>query len=467
MGETTAVVTGSSYGGLVDRLRKSFGDGSGRTLEWRRARLNEMAVLLREGEKELAAALAADLGKPALESWVTDISFVLNEISMMEKALPGWMKPRRVSLPLVQRPGRGYIVPQPLGVALVIAPWNYPVQLLLLPMASALAAGNAVVGKPSEITPRTSEVLGRLSARYLDQDAASMVEGGPEETTALLEERFDHIFYTGNGRVGRIVMAAAAKHLTPVTLELGGKSPAIVAADADIEVAARRITWAKFLNAGQTCVAPDYVLVERSVEERLCQALAASVRAMYGTDPALSADYGRIVSDRHFQRLSGLLERAGGRVVVGGRSQAATRYIEPTVVAGLDEESSLMEEEIFGPLLPVLAVDSVDEAVEVVNRRDKPLALYVFSQSREVSHRVLVATSSGGACVNHALMHLAVPELPFGGVGESGMGAYHGRRGFETFSHMRSVLERPTRPDPSIAYPPYGRLKARLLRRLM
>jgi aldehyde dehydrogenase (NAD+) len=350
-------------------------------------------------------------------------------------------------------------------VALVIAPWNYPVQLLLAPAAAALAAGNSVVLKPSEVSAHTADALAELVPRYLDERVVALVTGGVDETTALLAERFDHIFYTGNGRVGRIVMAAAAQHLTPVTLELGGKSPAIVAADANVEVAARRIAWAKFLNAGQTCVAPDYVLVDRAVEGRLLAGLRGALSRFYGPDPRLSDDYGRIVNEAHFARLTGLLDAGGyAEVVVGGDRDRATRYLAPTVLSGVDPGAPVMGEEIFGPILPVLPVDDVDEAIAFVNDRDKPLALYAFG-GRAATDRVLERTSAGSVCLNHAVLQVAVPELPFGGVGASGMGAYHGSAGFERFSHLKPVLTKPIRPDPPALYPPYTRLKRWFIRR--
>lgn len=451
----------------VGRLRETYRSGLTRPLEWRVEQLRAMRRLLRDGEGELTAALRADLGKPALEAWMTELSFVSNEIDFMIRHLPAWARPERVRLPLVHRPGRARVEREPLGVALVIAPWNYPVHLLLLPMAAAISAGNCVVGKPSEVTPEISAAVARLVPRYLDQRAVAVVEGGVEQTQDLLGERFDHIFYTGNGRVGRVVMEAAARHLTPVTLELGGRSPTIVAADADIDVAARRIAWGKFVNAGQTCVAPDHVLVERGAEQPLLDALAGAVRRMYGADPRTSADYGRMVSDRHFERVEHLLRTSGGRVVVGGHTDRETRYVAPTVLAGVAPDAPVLQEEIFGPLLPVLPVDSVQEATEVVGAGPKPLALYVFTESEDTARQVLGATSSGGACVNQVLQHLGVPGLPFGGVGDSGSGAYHGRYGFETFSHRKAVMSKPSRPDVKLQYPPYSRLSERLIRRVL
>jgi aldehyde dehydrogenase (NAD+) len=351
---------------------------------------------------------------------------------------------------------------------LIIGPWNYPVQLVLAPLVGALAAGNAAVLKPSEVAAHTSRALARLIPRYLDGDAIAVIEGGVPETTALLDERWDHIFYTGNGTVGRVVMAAAAKHLTPVTLELGGKSPTIVDRSANLDVAARRIVWGKYINAGQTCVAPDYVLVDRRVEGPLSARMRDAVRQFYGDDPQASNDYGRIINDRHFARLARLIDDEGsGEVLYGGDRDEDDRYFSPTAVRNPELTSPIMQEEIFGPILPVIAVDDTASAIEFVNSREKPLALYVFAEETEVANRVIASTSSGGACVNATIFHLAVPGLPFGGVGASGMGAYHGRATFETFSHAKSVLTKPTGIDPSIAYPPYRGIKAKLLRRLL
>ena len=348
---------------------------------------------------------------------------------------------------------------------LVIAPWNYPVQLALAPMVGAIAAGNAVVLKPSEVAAATSGALAQLIPEYLDHDAIAVVEGAVSETKALLDERFDHIFYTGNGRVGRVVMEAASRHLTPVTLELGGKSPAIVDGSANLEVAARRIAWGKFLNAGQTCIAPDYVLVSRDAHDRLIELIRRAVFDFYGNDPKASPDYARIINDNHFKRLVQLLD--SGTAVVGGESDPATRYLAPTVLRDVAADAPVMQEEIFGPVLPVVPVDDADEAIAFVNAHDKPLALYVFAGDKAVANRVVERTSSGGACVNATLYHVAVPNLPFGGVGESGVGAYHGKASFDVFSHWKPVLKKSTRPDPDLAYPPYTDKKERLVRRFL
>jgi len=453
---------------IVEQLRDGFRAGVLRDTEQRRDQLRALRALLTEQEDRLVDALVADLGKPRIEAFTTEISFTLNEIDHTLKHLDAWTKPSKVKVPLTFKPGRARLVPQPLGTVCIIAPWNYPVQLLFAPLIPALAAGNTAVIKPSEVTPAVSAVVDELVPRYFDASTVAVVTGAVEETTALLAERFDHIFYTGNGKVGRVVMRAAAEHLTPVTLELGGKSPAIVAADADIEVTARRIAWAKFLNAGQTCVAPDYVLVEDVVEDEFVDALTDAITAMYGSDPYRSPDYARIVNQRHHDRLVHLLDAGGYEATaLGGTGDRVERYLAPTVLTGVKPDAAVMEDEIFGPILPVIGVGDVDEAIRFVNDRDKPLALYAFSASDAVLEHVVANTSAGGMTLNHAVVHLAVPDLPFGGVGASGMGAYHGKPGFDTFTHHKAVLDKPTRPDPALLYPPYTTTKQRIIRKLL
>ena len=451
---------------VAKRVHAGFESGRTRPFEWRVSQLRRLGALLVERETELLDALAADLGKPAIEGYVTEVAFTRAEIDFALANLDTWVKPEKVTVPLTQQPAKAQIVREPLGSVLVIGPWNYPLQLVLAPLVAAIAAGNAAVIKPSELAPASSHVLARLIPEYLDPECIAVVEGGIPETTALLAERWDHIFYTGNGTVGRVVMEAAAKHLTPVTLELGGKSPAIVDRHANLGVAAKRIAWGKFINTGQTCVAPDYVLVDRTVEQPFLDLLASTVRAFYGDDPRSNPDYGRIINDRHFARLRGLLD-TGGTIVVGGDTDATDRYVAPTVLTDVDTGAAIMEEEIFGPLLPVIPVDDVDDAIDFVNAREKPLALYVFSEAETVAERVIEETSAGGVAVNATVLHLAVPGLPFGGVGASGTGAYHGRAGFETFSHRKSVLNRPTRLDVPVMYPPYKGWKQKLLHRLL
>ncbi|MGI9591334.1 MAG: aldehyde dehydrogenase family protein [Myxococcota bacterium] len=449
--------------GLVAGLRDAFDRGLTRPLDWREAQLRGLERLIAERGDELLAALQADLAKPAVEAWAADIGVVRMEAAQARKKLQRWTRPEKVGL--LPIPGRMRIIREPLGVVLIIAPWNYPVQLLLTPLIGAIAAGNAAMLKPSEVTAHTSDVLAKRVPEYLDPEAICLIEGGVEETSALLAERWDHIFYTGNGSVARIVMEAAAKHLTPVTMELGGKSPCIVDGDVDVEIAARRIAWGKWLNAGQTCVAPDYVLVKREREDELVEALARCVKEFYGDDPQQTEDYARIVNERHRQRVARLLK--DGKPAFGGETDENDRYVAPTVLRDVSPDSNVMQEEIFGPVLPVLPIDSIDEAVAFVNERDKPLALYLFTGDREVEEDVLARTSSGGVCVNGTILHLASPELPFGGVGPSGMGTYHGRFSFETFSHKKSVLSRGLRFDPKLMYPPYSNLKTRLLKKFL
>ena len=448
---------------LVANLRARFDSGLTRPLAWRLEQLKRLEAMLRDNQAALSAALTADLRKPEIEGFLMDIGGVATEIAAMRKQLKSWMKPQRVTTPLAIQPAKSFVVREPLGVVLIIAPWNYPIQLAIAPLAAAIAAGNVAVVKPSEMTPHTSGALAKLIARTFEPDVVACIEGGVQETTALLAERFDHIFYTGNGRVGRVVMAAAAKHLTPVTLELGGKSPCIVDAECDLEVTARRIAWGKFVNCGQTCVAPDYVLVHQSREEELIELLAKNIREFYGDDPKRSPDLARIVSDQHVDRLAKLLE--SGTAAVGGQVDRADRYVAPTILQNVSPDSPVMQDEIFGPILPILPFVNIDEAIRFVNEREKPLALYVFTNRQEVEDAVLSRTSAGGVSVNTVVWHVGNSHLPFGGVGESGMGAYHGRYGFETFSHHKSVLKKSTKVDPKMAYPPYTGIKKALIKR--
>ncbi|MET7288916.1 aldehyde dehydrogenase family protein [Streptomyces sp. NPDC005573] len=429
-------------GDVVARLRSTFRTGRTKPVAWRTDQLRRLRAMLTENGDELAAALRADLGKSATEAYRTEIDFTVREIDHTLEHLEEWLRPESAPVPAhLGADATAWTQYDPLGVVLVIAPWNYPAQLLLAPLVGALAAGNAVVAKPSELAPATSAALARLIPAHLDTDAVAVVEGGIPETTALLAERFDHIFYTGNGTVGRVVMRAAAEHLTPVTLELGGKSPVFVDRGTDLDVVADRLARGKFLNAGQTCVAPDYVLTDPETAVALEAALVRVVEGLYGDDPAASPEYGRIVNERHFDRLSGLL--GSGRVAVGGGSDRADKYIAPTVLADVDPDAPVMREEIFGPILPIVTVPDLDAAIGFINDRDKPLALYVFSESDDTRDRIAAETSSGGLGHGLPLAHLTVSDLPFGGVGESGMGSYHGRYSMDTFSHRKAVLAKP------------------------
>ena len=449
---------------LVARLRGAFDSQRTRPLAWRRVQLLALRRLLVERETELADALQQDLGKHPTESHTTELGFTRNEIDFTLKHLAKWSRSAKVRVPLTLQPASARVTPQPLGVMLILSPWNYPVQLLLAPLCGALAAGNCVLLKPSELAPATSAALARWLPEYLDPDAVAVVEGGKDVTTALLRERFDHIFFTGGAAVAKIVMAAAAHHLTPVTLELGGKCPAIVS-DGDLRAIARRLAFGKFLNAGQTCVAPDYLLVTRPNVEPLLRHLREVLVEFYGTDVADSRDYGRIINEAHFDRLTGYLD--GADVVIGGGSDRARLTIEPTVVMAPPPTSPLMSEEIFGPILPIIPIDDVDAALCYIREHPAPLAAYVFTERADVRNAVESRVQAGAIGINICAAHLAVPGLPFGGVGASGMGAYHGKHSFDTFSQLRPVFSKSTRLDTlRVAYPPYSAAKSALLRRL-
>ena len=450
---------------VVATARTAFESGKTRPLAWRKAQLSSMIKMLQDNADEFSAALKQDLGRGPEEAWLYDIGFSITEIELIIKNLKKWTEPRKVSTPLVSLPGSSHRIPQPLGVVLVIAPWNYPIQLLLIPVAGAIAAGNAVVMKPSEVSSATSALLGKLVPQYFDKDAIAIVEGAVPETTQLLAEKFDHIFYTGNGTVGRVVMRAAAENLTPVTLELGGKSPTIVDKSANLAIAGRRIAWAKYVNAGQTCVAPDYVLAHADIADKLVDEIRKSVKDFYGADPQSSGDFARISSPRHFSRLKAML--TSGKVAIGGETDEQQRYIAPTVLVDVTASDSVMQEEIFGPILPMLTVGSIDEAINFVNARPHPLALYVFAEDQKVNDKVVASTTSGGVTVNGTIFHMTGPFLPFGGVGESGMGAYHGRAGVDTFQHLKPVLRRSTRVDAPLAYPPYTKRKFAILKKFI
>ncbi len=467
---TTAVLPekaeGSATWSELRVLRDSYESGLTRPLDYRHKQLDGLARFLSDRERDIERALHQDMGRPAFEVYPSEIALIVAELALVRKKLGSWSKPERVPTALACQPGRSYIYREPLGVVLIIGPWNYPLQLLLLPLVGAIAAGNCAVLKPSELAPATGDLIAKALPEYLDGASVRVVRGGPEETAALLAERFDYIFFTGGETVGRIVMQAAAKHLTPITLELGGKSPCIVDKHTDLDVAARRIVWGKFYNAGQTCVAPDYVLAHKEIEEPLLARMKETLEKFFGDDPHAGGDYGRIINARHHERLMKLLE-GSGEIVAGGTGIAAEKYIAPTILTNVPGDAPVMESEIFGPILPVLKVQDVDHAIALVNSRPKPLALYLFSDDRDVQAKVLARTTSGGVTVNHTLMHLVNHSLPFGGVGASGMGAYHGRATFLTFSHQKSVLLKRTWLDPWFFYPPYSEAKKKWVRRII
>ncbi|MDH4120236.1 MAG: aldehyde dehydrogenase family protein [Deltaproteobacteria bacterium] len=448
---------------LRDRLRKIFYSGQTRPLAWRRAQLQALLGMLEENEEAIQQALAERMAKPPFEAWLSETAMVAAHLRHTLAHLRRWMRPRRTGLPLLLWPGRGRVLPEPKGVVLILGPWNYPLQMTLGPLVDALAAGNCVVLKPSEKAPEVSRLLARLIPRYLDP-AVAVVEGGASTAQALLEHPWDHVFYTGGEAVARLVYAAAAQHLTPVTLELGGKNPALVLADAPLAITAQRIAWGRFLNAGQVCLSPDYVLVEQRVEQALLAELKTAVERLFGPDPAKSSDYGRMVDDGHFRRVAALM--SGGRPVTGGQTDPKTRYIAPTVLTRVNLKSPLMREEVFGPLLPVIPVKGLDQALEFVRERPKPLALYLFTRSRHARRRAALETSSGALVLNDTVVHIAGGELPFGGVGASGLGAYHGRAGFLEFSHQKPVLLRLFHPNLNFHHPPFRPWKEWILRRV-
>jgi len=465
MTEAATSITGTpDYSNLHAGLVAAFDSDRTRSLAWREEQLRALERMMAECEAEFMEALQEDLGKHPLESFTAEISMVASDAAYCRKHLGKWTRKRRVHTPIVGQPGKSWLQPEPLGVVLIIGAWNYPLQLTLAGAAAAIAAGNCAVIKPSELSPATSAAIARCVPEYLDDACIKVVEGGVPDTGALLELPFDHILYTGGGKVGRIVMAAAAKHLTPVTLELGGKSPCVVLPDADLETTAKRIAWGKFTNAGQTCIAPDYVLTDADTEKKLVPLLGRAIEAMFGENPEASDSYGRIVNDRHFERVSKLVD--SGDVAIGGETNAKTRYIAPTVITNVSPDSPVMQEEIFGPVLPVVRADDLDAAIRFIRAGDKPLAAYIFTSDRNAEARFLDKVSCGNACINDTMMFMAVDELPFGGVGASGMGAYSGEHGFRTFSHMKAVMRRGWWPDLDVRYAPYTDKKLNFLRRL-
>lgn len=433
-----------------------------RDLSWRKQQLLQIKKLVQENEQQCLDALQQDLGKPAVEAWITEVSYLTGDVDHMVKKLDKWSKKRRVSTPLVAQPGRSYIQPEPQGVVLIIGAWNYPLQLVLAPLIAAIAAGNCAILKPSELAPATSKLLATLIPQYLDQQAFSVVEGAVEETTELLTLNFDHIMYTGNGMVARIVMAAAAKHLTPVTLELGGKSPVYIDKSADINISAQRIAWGKWMNAGQTCIAPDYILTSANLVDELIAALKKQIFQMFSDDPQKSSNYGRIVNERHCQRIASYID--SGDIKHGGKVILENKYIEPTIILNPDLDCSLMTEEIFGPLLPIITVESFEHVKTLVSERDKPLSAYIFTKDKNQQQQWVDEISSGNQCINDVIMFNAVPDLPFGGTGPSGMGQYSGKSGFDNFSHLKSVLVRPFLKDLPVRFAPYTKLKFKLLK---
>lgn len=448
---------------IVQKQREYFATGATLPVETRLAALKALKAQIIAEEGELQAALKQDLNKSGFEAYMAEIGMVLDELGYAIKHLKGWAKPERVGTPLAQFPSRSFILHEPYGAALIMAPWNYPFLLSIDPLIGAVAAGNCVVLKPSAYAPATSRAMATLLAKVFDPAWVTVVEGGRKENATLLDQRFDFIFFTGGMTVGRLVMEKASVHLTPVLLELGGKSPIIVEESADIPLAARRIAFGKLLNAGQTCVAPDYLLVQNTVKDRLVEELKKQFRAMLGETPLQNPEYVRIVNRRHFERLLGLLE--GETLLCGGASRAdeVSGWLEPTLVEG-SAACKPMQEEIFGPILPVIGFDNIRQAIAFVNEREKPLALYLFTKDSAVEQAVLGRCSFGGGCVNDTIIHLATHNMGFGGVGSSGMGNYHGARSFKAFSHEKSMVKKACWLDLPMRYMPYKKSNERLLR---
>ena len=431
-----------------------------RDYDWRILQLTALQRMLEENEAAFSEAMWADLRKSKFECSATEQGVVLSEIRHTLKNLKKWMQPTKVSTPLYNQIGSSFVLHEPYGLTLIIGAWNYPLNLLLAPLVGAIAGGNAAILKPSEISSATAHLMARLISKYLDPHLFSVIEGGAEETSAILDKKFDKIFFTGSGPVGKIILAKAAVHLTPTTLELGGKSPAVVWHDADLKVSARRIAWGKFMNAGQTCIAPDYVIVHSQVAEKFVAELIKNLRLFYGENPIESPDYCRIVNEKNFDRLQKLLN--GVKILHGGNVDRDQRYIQPTIVDAT-AESAIMQEEIFGPLLPMLKIDDENEICNFIKSRPKPLALYLFTKNKKFINLISNQTSSGAVCVNDNVIHMPELSLPFGGVGASGMGNYHGQFSFKTFTHAKGILKKNFWFDAPFRYPPYNVQKAKWL----
>ncbi|MDP3850633.1 MAG: aldehyde dehydrogenase family protein [Luteolibacter sp.] len=440
------------FGSIIARQRAFFQSGATRSTDFRLTQLRNLNNLLESNDAELLAALHADLGKSAHEAYTSEIAFVLGEIRHAIRHLPSWVKPESRKSPLIAWPAKSIVRREPFGVALIIGPWNYPLQLLLSPLVGAIAAGNCAILKPSEMAPHTAGLLDRLIRSTFPEEFITSIQGGRETAEALLGEKFDTIFFTGSTRTGRAVMAAAARHLTPVTLELGGKCPCIVGEDAPVDLTARRIVWGKFMNAGQTCVAPDHVWAHQRIVPALVEAMRRTLVEFYGSSPKDSPNYGRIINTAHLERLTSYLK--DGKITCGGECDPAALYLAPTILTRPRLDSPVMTDEIFGPILPVIGFSDIGEVLQTLRERPKPLAVYLFARDRALRERVLAGTESGGVCINDTMLQILGADLPFGGVGDSGMGACHGRAGFECFSHQRTIMTRALATDPGFRYPP-------------
>lgn len=450
---------------LVLKQRKYYNSGATRSLSARLDALSKLRTILTDHEDELYAALKSDLNKSQEESYMTEIGFTLNELTYMEKHLKSYIKNKRVSTPLMQFPASSYKCPEPYGVTLIMSPWNYPVMLLLAPLIGALAAGNTAILKPSAYSPATSEVISTLIKTVYPEELVAVVTGGREQNNALLEEKFDYIFFTGSPNVGKLVMKKASAHLTPVSLELGGKSPCIVDKTANIELAARRICFGKYLNSGQTCIAPDYLLVHNDVKDELIKNIINNINMFFGKEPLNAPHLVKIINERHFKRILGLIENEN--IVCGGTYNENTHQIAPTIVDNITFDSKIMQEEIFGPILPVITYTGHEQIVNYITNQPKPLAFYLFTSDKSLEKMYLNRCSFGGGCINDTIMHIASDTLPFGGVGNSGMGSYHGKQSFDCFTHYKSVLKKATWLDIPIRYYPFSKKKLNMMKKFM
>ncbi|MEL6458014.1 MAG: aldehyde dehydrogenase [Cyanobacteria bacterium J06621_15] len=440
----------------IQNQRAFFQTGETKNIYFRIQQLKTLKQAILDNQIEILKALKTDLNKPFAESFTAEIALVVKEIEYAIKYIKSWSKPKKSSIIWQMLPASAKVYPEPLGVVLVLGAWNYPFQLVIAPLIGAIAAGNCVILKPSEIAVNTSNLIAEIFKKYFDKSYLAVIEGGVETSQQLLAEKFDHIFFTGSIAVGKIVMKAAAEQLTPITLELGGKSPCIVDTEIDIKVAAKRITWGKFFNAGQTCLAPDYLLVDKKIKDNLLSEIKKCLQEFYGENPEKSSDYARIINQKQFDRLVNYLKDLDNeKIIVGGETTSEELYIAPTLIDNISWNDKVMQSEIFGPILPIIEFTDIAEAINIVNSHPKPLALYLFSQNKNLQKQVLQKTSFGGGCINHTLIHYTTPSLPFGGIGNSGIGSYHGKAGFDTFSHYKSIVKKPFFPDIKLLYPPY------------
>jgi aldehyde dehydrogenase (NAD+) len=453
------------YSEIIKKQRNFFNSNSTKSLYYRKKQLVKLLHILKSNEEILNEAIFKDFKKSAFDNYATELGIVYAEIQLCLKKLNSWAEKLHVGTNLVNIPGKSYIIYEPLGTTLIIGAWNYPYLLSLHPAVSALAAGNTVVIKPSELAMNTSQIMAKLINENFDDNYLHVIEGGVPETTALLKEKFDKIFYTGSSAVGKIVMKAAAEHITPVTLELGGKSPAIISSSASVKMTAKRLVWGKFLNGGQTCVAPDYLMVDKSVKIKLIEEIKNQLEKIHGTDPQRSEAFPRIINSRHFERLIKLIDNK--KVIYGGQTDKDDLYISPTLMDEISWEDAVMKEEIFGPILPILEYENLDVAINQIKAQPKPLALYIFTNSSKTKKKIIREISFGGGAVNETVTHFANHNLPFGGVGSSGMGNYHGEFGFRTFSHQKSIMEKKNWFEPFVKYPPYTDFKMKLIKKFM